>query len=122
MMKTETELNELYAVLATIKSRKKEKNAKIRFPMYITTDMMLLDVEELELSVRAYNSLKRAGLFTVGQLVEKISGSEDLARIRNCGKTSVSEIMMKLITYQYGELGPERKKQYLQRLVELNKE
>jgi len=111
---------ELEIVLAAIKEAKSEKNARFRFPMYITEDMMNMDILDLELSVRAHNVLKRSQFFTVGQLVEGIECSEQLAKIRNCGKTSVSEIMMGLITYQYGILKPERKGKYLRQLMELN--
>ncbi|MCR4598430.1 MAG: hypothetical protein K5678_05290 [Acetatifactor sp.] len=50
-------------------------------------------LEALDLGVRAYNSLKRAGYNTIGDVVDAISSGSDLKSIRNCGKTCVREIM-----------------------------
>lgn len=51
-------------------------------------------IEELELSVRSSNCLKRAGINTVGELVNKIE--DDLMKVRNLGKKSLQEIKDKL--------------------------
>ncbi|MGM0420129.1 MAG: DNA-directed RNA polymerase subunit alpha [Bacillota bacterium] len=51
-------------------------------------------VEELELSVRSSNCLKRAGINTVGELVSK--SEDDLMKVRNLGKKSLQEIKDKL--------------------------
>ena len=51
-------------------------------------------VEELELSVRSSNCLKRAGINTVGELVSKTE--DDLMKVRNLGKKSLQEIKDKL--------------------------
>lgn len=120
IMKMEMNLDDLFFVLTAIKSQKKDKNARFRFPMYVTAEMMNLDVEELDLSVRAHNALRRAGFLTIGQLVVRIDSSDELARIRSCGKTTVSEIMMRLLVYQYGIIKPEHREDYLKRLLELN--
>ncbi len=53
-----------------------------------------IPIEELDLSVRAYNSLKRAGIYTVGQLQEMTE--EKLLRVRNLGRKSLEEIQSKL--------------------------
>ena len=50
-------------------------------------------IEELELSVRAYNCLKRAGITKVGEILEKMAGGEDeILAIRNFGKKSLAEL------------------------------
>ncbi|SDL84163.1 DNA-directed RNA polymerase subunit alpha [Halarsenatibacter silvermanii] len=54
-------------------------------------------IEELELSVRSSNCLKRAGINTVGELVEKTE--DDLMKVRNLGKKSLKEIKEKLTEY-----------------------
>ena len=56
----------------------------------------LLDmtIEELDLSVRAYNCLKRAGINTVNELVQK--NQEDMMKVRNLGKKSLEEVEQKL--------------------------
>ena len=51
-------------------------------------------IEELDLSVRAYNCLKRAGINTVGELVEK--NQEEMMKVRNLGKKSLEEVEQKL--------------------------
>ena len=51
-------------------------------------------IEDLELSVRSYNCLKRAGILTVEQL--KRLSEDELRHIRNLGRWSVAEIQMKL--------------------------
>ena len=53
-----------------------------------------MPIEELELSVRSYNCLKRAGISTVQDLANK-SGS-DMMKVRNLGKKSLDEVTNKL--------------------------
>jgi DNA-directed RNA polymerase subunit alpha len=53
-----------------------------------------MSVEELDLSVRSYNCLKRAAINTVGELVQKTV--EDMMKVRNLGKKSLAEIEAKL--------------------------
>ncbi|HVW18807.1 MAG TPA: DNA-directed RNA polymerase subunit alpha C-terminal domain-containing protein, partial [Solirubrobacteraceae bacterium] len=48
-------------------------------------------IEELELGVRSYNCLKRAGIQTVGDLITKSEG--ELAAIPNFGKKSIDEVV-----------------------------
>lgn len=52
-----------------------------------------MPIEELELSVRAYNCLKRAGITKVGEVLEKMTGGDDeILAIRNFGKKSLAEL------------------------------
>jgi DNA-directed RNA polymerase subunit alpha len=51
-------------------------------------------IEELELSVRSYNCLKRAGINYVGELIQKTE--EDMMKVRNLGKKSLEEVQTKL--------------------------
>lgn len=53
-----------------------------------------MTVEELDLSVRSYNCLKRASIDTVDELIEKTP--EDMMQVRNLGKKSLEEIEEKL--------------------------
>ena len=50
--------------------------------------------EELDLSVRAFNCLKRAGVNSVGDLINK--SPEEMMKVRNLGKKSLEEVMSKL--------------------------
>lgn len=53
-----------------------------------------LTIEELDLSVRSYNCLKRANINTVAELIEKTE--EDMMKVRNMGRKSLEEIRKKL--------------------------
>jgi len=54
-------------------------------------------VEELELSVRSSNCLKNANIYTIGELTKKTE--DDIAKTRNFGKKSLSEIKDKLLEW-----------------------
>ena len=60
--------------------------------------MMDLPIDELELSVRAFNCLKRAEINTIGELTDKTE--DELTRVRNLGKKSVDEIKEKLSNFR----------------------
>ncbi len=54
-------------------------------------------IEELELSVRAYNCLKRAGITKVGEVLERLDkGEEEILAIRNFGRKSLNELVARL--------------------------
>ena len=54
-------------------------------------------IEDLELSVRAYNCLKRAGITQVGEILEKMAkGDDEILAIRNFGKKSLVELKEKM--------------------------
>lgn len=53
-----------------------------------------LNIDELELSVRSYNCLKRAGINTVEELTNKTP--EDMMKVRNLGRKSLEEVLAKL--------------------------
>ena len=56
--------------------------------------VMEMSIDELELSVRSYNCLKRAGINTVEELTQK--SEEDMMKVRNLGKKSLDEVKAKL--------------------------
>ncbi|MDO4488505.1 MAG: DNA-directed RNA polymerase subunit alpha [Eubacteriales bacterium] len=53
-----------------------------------------MSIDELELSVRSYNCLKRAGINTVGELCAKTQ--DDMMKVRNLGRKSLDEVLIKL--------------------------
>ncbi|MCD4542006.1 DNA-directed RNA polymerase subunit alpha, partial [Klebsiella pneumoniae subsp. pneumoniae] len=53
-----------------------------------------MTIEELDLSVRSYNCLKRAGINTVQELANKTE--EDMMKVRNLGRKSLEEVKHKL--------------------------
>ncbi|ACA58814.1 DNA-directed RNA polymerase subunit alpha [Candidatus Desulforudis audaxviator] len=60
--------------------------------------LLEMPIEELDLSVRSYNCLKRAGINTVEELIQR--NEEEMMKVRNLGKKSLEEVVRKL-----GELG-----------------
>ena len=53
-----------------------------------------MSIDELELSVRSYNCLKRAGINTVAELCDK--SPDDMMKVRNLGRKSMEEVEQKL--------------------------
>ena len=53
-----------------------------------------MTIEELDLSVRSFNCLKRAGINTVEDLINK--SEEDMMKVRNLGRKSLDEVVAKL--------------------------
>jgi DNA-directed RNA polymerase subunit alpha len=59
-------------------------------------------IEELELTVRAYNCLKRAGITKVGEILKRMEkGEDEMLAIRNFGKKSLDELVEKLRDKNY---------------------
>ncbi|MEZ4656588.1 MAG: DNA-directed RNA polymerase subunit alpha [Caldilineaceae bacterium] len=59
-------------------------------------------IEELELTVRAYNCLKRAGITKVGEILRRMEkGEEEMLAIRNFGKKSLDELVERLQAKNY---------------------
>lgn len=57
-------------------------------------EVLKMTIEELDLSVRSYNCLKRAGVHTVEDLASKTE--EDMMRVRNLGRKSLEEVLQKM--------------------------
>jgi DNA-directed RNA polymerase alpha subunit len=93
---------------------------RFRFPVYLGEEFMETPLDNLELSVRSYNCLWRAGIRNVGNIVNRIDNRTDLLHIRNLGIRSADEIMKALMEYQFSLLSDEGKKKYLARIDELN--
>ena len=61
--------------------------------------LMELPIEDMDLSVRSYNCLKRAGLNTIQDLLKK--SKSDMFKVRNLGAKSVEEVINKLESYGF---------------------
>ena len=97
-----------------------KKGGKFRFYMNLTSMMKNEPIESLDLSVRSFNSLKRAGFHTIGDVAQAVASGRELKGIRNCGAKSVREIMEHLFLYQYNSLPQERQNKYLIEVVMRN--
>ncbi|MBQ3042475.1 MAG: DNA-directed RNA polymerase subunit alpha [Clostridia bacterium] len=62
-----------------------------------TTKILEMTLDDMDLSVRSYNCLKRAGIQTVGDLTDK--SEEDMLKVRNLGRKSLDEVIAKLESY-----------------------
>ena len=78
-----------------------------------------MPIEEMQLSVRSWNALKRAGISTIGELVDLIM-QDGLIKIRNLGKISMSEIKTKILVQGFSELSEAGKTQFFEYLIEHN--
>lgn len=75
------------------------ENAKTAEVMVVKEDnakekVLEMNIDELELSVRSYNCLKRAGINTVEELCNRTP--EDMMKVRNLGRKSLEEVLAKL--------------------------
>lgn len=103
------------------------RNKKMfHFQVLFTKDQMKQEIDALDLRPRAYNCLRRRGFNTLGDLVNGVetrdgeSSKKQLLSIRNLGKNTADEILMKLFYYQFQILSDEGKKKYMQKVVESN--
>jgi len=62
--------------------------------------IMDMTIEDLDLSVRSYNCLKRAGINNVSELIQK--SEDDMMKVRNLGRKSMEEVKKKLIELSLG--------------------
>ena len=76
-------------------------------------------IEELGLSVRSFNCLKRAGIDTVGKCI-KVIKDNGLINIRNLGRKSVSEINAKVREFGYSVLPKSQQMEFIQTTIRLN--
>ena len=103
------------------------RNRKMfQFKVMFTSEQMAQDIDVLDLRPRAYNCLKRYGYNTVGDVVngvetrEEESSKRQLLKIRNLGRNTAEEILMKIFYYQFLVLSDEKKCDYMQKIVTAN--
>ena len=86
-----------YLICTSPELLKKAVSVKVMVDQAIknkTPVFIMGNIDELELSVRSYNCLKRAGINTVEQLCNKTP--DDMMKVRNLGKKSLDEVLLKL--------------------------
>ena len=71
----------------------------IRLSLSFTKRTCAASIDELMLSVRSQNALKRAGLFTVGAIVQALEADE-LGKIRNLGRKSMAETRVTVFGFE----------------------
>ena len=80
------DLSESIRNMEILVSREEDKQQKV----------LEMQIDDLDLSVRSYNCLKRAGIQTVEDLTKKTE--EDMLKVRNLGRKSLDEVIAKLIS------------------------
>lgn len=93
--------NECGLIQAIYESIGNSVNVKIGF----TASACAMTIDEINFSVRSMNALRRAGIFTIGDLITALSGDE-LIKVRNLGKKSLNEIKTKILAYGFERLSP----------------
>ena len=93
------------------------KNIRVRVPFY--HNGCTTDIDELDFSVRSSNAMKRAGLMTVGQVIDALLDGR-MKNVRNLGRKSYVEIQTKILQFGYDNLPENEKKRFFVELVEDN--
>lgn len=93
--------------------------ANIRVKIGYTRKTCETSIDELQLSVRAWNALKRSGVNTIGELIDVIQG-DGLMKIRNLGRKSMVEIKTKILEQGFKDLSEQEKVNFFKYLIENN--
>ena len=81
-------------VIVELSEKAKEEDYMVERESEQNSQILETQIEDLDLSVRSYNCLKRAGIHTVDELTQKTE--EDMMKVRNLGKKSLKEVKTKL--------------------------
>ncbi|GEM_PF-1178779 len=82
--------------------------------------LMNSPIDAVDLSMRASNTLKRAGFITVGDMINSLQSFDDLHRFRGCGATTISEIHGKMFFFQYSLIDQNQRTSYMKKIMEIN--
>jgi hypothetical protein len=84
----------LQCYLDEVEEQEYRDSNKITFPDLSEEEILKLDIEALELSVRSYNCLKRAGINTVADITSK--SEQEMIKVKNLGRTSLNEVLRRI--------------------------
>ena len=87
-------LSEHLALFIDLSQNTQTTEVMVEKPVDGKERILEMNIDELELSVRSYNCLKRAGINTVQQLCAKTP--DDMMKVRNLGRKSLEEVLAKL--------------------------
>lgn len=87
-------LVEHFQVIEDLNEVIREKEYMVQHEEKVTNTKLDRKIEDLDLSVRSYNCLKRANINTVGELTQKTE--EEMMKVRNLGRKSLKEVVQKL--------------------------
>ncbi|MDR3021313.1 MAG: DNA-directed RNA polymerase subunit alpha [Clostridiales bacterium] len=83
-MKLFSSLSNIFGTMDILVNRHEDKQAKV----------LEMSIEDMDLSVRSYNCLKRAGIHTIEDLTRRTE--DDMLKVRNLGRKSLDEVILKL--------------------------
>lgn len=95
--------------------------ANIKVSLGYSRSACMTSVDELFFSVRSQNALKRASIFTVGDVIDALNDGQ-IEKIRNLGRKSVSEIKTRMLLFGFEELSEREQGRFFCSLMELNPE
>ena len=87
-------LNEHLKLFIDMSNIAQDAEALIERPEVKRDRVLEMTIEELDLSVRSFNCLKRAGIDTVEDLINRTE--DDMIKVRNLGRKSLEEVIQKL--------------------------
>ena len=87
-------LNEHLNLFVNLTDEAKKAEIMVEREETIKEKVLEMTIEELDMSVRSFNCLKRAGIDTVEDLINRTE--EDMIKVRNLGKKSLEEVIQKL--------------------------
>ena len=87
-------MNDLLALFVDLSEEGKNTEVIVEKEESKKEKVLEMTIEELDLSVRSYNCLKRASINTVEDLIDKTE--EDMMKVRNLGRKSLEEVIHKL--------------------------
>ena len=93
------------------------KNVKVCVPF--SSKACNTSLDDVEFSPRAENSLKRAGVFTIGGVIDLIA-DDGLLRIRNLGKKTENEIKTRILVFGYERLTEIEKSRFFCDIIDRN--
>ena len=93
------------------------KSVAVSLPF--TKSATMAPIDDLEFSVRAINALKRAGAFTVGEVVDLIA-RDGLLSIKNLGRKTQLEIKLQLTNFAYSHLTKAEKIEFFKEVIARN--
>lgn len=95
--------------------------SNFRVSIAYSKSVCAMSIDDLDLSVRSSNALKRQHIFTVEEVIDAIANNE-LIRIRNLGKKSMNEIKTTILDLGFQHLNENEKIRFFDKLITLNPE
>jgi DNA-directed RNA polymerase subunit alpha len=87
-------LNDHFSLLVDLSDEARGTETMVERQETIKEKVLEMTIEELDLSVRSFNCLKRAGIDNVEDLINRTE--EDMIKVKNLGKKSLEEVIAKL--------------------------